>query len=260
MTTREQIVHNLRTVLHSFGSLIDGLTPEQWNAQSLCPAWTTHGVVVHTVAIESALLGWDPASGENPFARMAELTPALNEMSPDELRARFHEVVVGRLREIEDMTDAQFDAPSLTPVGQATYGRFITIRVFDIWVHEQDIRVPLGLPGDAGGPAAEMALDEVEGSIGYIAGKKIGLPDGRSIAFHLTGPVHRDIFVKVDGRAARVAELPSPDVTVTADSLTFMLLACGRIDPGPAIADGSISWIGDAELGERAARNLAFTM
>jgi len=260
MSTREQIVHNLRTSLHSFGSLLDQLTPEQWNAQSLCPAWTAHGVAVHTTTVETALLGWRPDSGDNPFAPMGDIAQELAALGPDEVRERFHQVVLGRLREIERMTDAEFDAPSFTPVGQATYGRFMAIRVFDIWVHEQDVRVPLGMPGDTAGPAAEMALDEVEGSIGYIAGKKIGLADGQSIAFHLTGPVHRDIFVKVDGRAARVPALPNPDVTVSADSLTFMLLACGRIDPGPAIADGRISWIGDADLGERAARNLAFTM
>jgi uncharacterized protein (TIGR03083 family) len=260
MSTREQIVHNLRTSLHSFGSLLDGLTAEQWSVQSLCPAWTTHGVAVHTTTIESALLGWRPDSGDNPFAPMGDIAQELSALSPDALRARYHEVVLGRLHELERMTDDEFDAPSFTPVGQATYSRFMAIRVFDIWAHEQDVRVPLGLPGDAGGAAAEMALDEVERSIGYIAGKKIGLADGQSIAFHLTGPVHRDIFVKVDGRAARVPELPNPDVTVTADSLTFMLLACGRIDPGPAIADGRISWIGDADIGERAARNLAFTM
>ncbi len=260
MTTREQIVHNLRSVMHSFGSLIDTLTDEQWNAQSLCPAWTVHGVVVHTTAIESALWGWKPDADDNPFARMQAILPELSAMSPTDLRSRYHEVVAARLREIEAMTDAGFDAPSFTPVGPATYGRFIAVRVFDIWVHEQDIRVPLGAGGDRSGPAAEMALDEVEGSIGYIAGKKIGVPDGGSIAFHVVGPVRRDIFVRVDGRARRVAELLDPDVTITVDSLTFMLLACGRIDPGPAIADGSISWIGDAELGERAARNLAFTM
>lgn len=120
--------------------------------------------------------------------------------------------------------------------------------------------MPLGIAGDDGGPAAEMSLDEVQGSIGYIAGKKIGVPEGKGIAFHVTGPMQRDILVKVDGRAARVPELPNPDVTVEADALTFMLLACGRIDPEGPIADGRITWSGDAELGARAARNLAFTM
>ncbi|MFZ4718387.1 MAG: maleylpyruvate isomerase family mycothiol-dependent enzyme [Ilumatobacteraceae bacterium] len=260
MSTREQILHNLRVSLHSFGSVIDALTPDQWNAQSLCPAWTAHGVVAHTTAIEAALLGWRPDSPDNPFALMGPIAQELSGLSPAALRARFHEVVAARLLELEAMSDDEFTAPSFTPVGQATYARFMAIRVFDIWVHERDIRVPLDIPGDDGGPAAEMALDEVEGSIGYIAGKKIGVPDGQGLAFHLTGPVRRDIFVKVDGRAARVPELVDPDAVLTADSLTFVLLACGRINPDEPIRDGRVAWSGDPALGERAARNLAFTM
>jgi uncharacterized protein (TIGR03083 family) len=181
-------------------------------------------------------------------------------MTPAELTTRYHEVVSARLEELAAMTDESFDAPSFTPVGQATYARFMAIRVFDTWVHHRDITVPLGIATDDSGPAAEISLGEVEGSIGYIAGKKIGVPDGQGIAFEVTGPVPRRILVKVDGRAARVAELPSPDVTLTADTLTFMLLACGRIDPEQAIAAGSVHWTGDDELGGRAARNLAFTM
>ena len=91
--------------------------------------------------------------------------------------------------------------PSWTPVGEKTYGRFLEIRVFDFWVHERDITTPLGWPTDDTGPRAEIALAEVEGSLGYIVGKKIGLPDGASIVFHLTGPLERDLSVVVDGRA-----------------------------------------------------------
>ena len=50
------------------------------------------------------------------------------------------------------------------------------------------------------------------------------------------------------------------DVTLTTDSLTFMLLACGRIDPEGPISDGRITWTGDDAVGAHAARNLAFTM
>jgi uncharacterized protein (TIGR03083 family) len=259
MTTREQIVHNLRSALHSFGSVIDALTPEQWQAPSLCPAWTVQGVVHHVTTIEGGLLGWRPG-GEHPFAAMGAIGDELALLSSADLRARYHSLAAARLREIEAMTDEEFDAPSFTPVGQGTYGRFMTIRVFDIWVHERDIRVALGIAGDDGGPVAEMSLDEVQGSIGYIAGKKIGVPEGKGIAFRITGPIQRDILVKVEGRATRVTELPNPDVTVEADALTFMLLACGRIDPEGPIADGRIRWTGDPELGARAARNLAFTM
>lgn len=259
MSTRTRLVQQLDDVFTSFGRVVDSLTPEQWHAPSLCPAWTVQGVVQHVTVIEAALLGWRPG-GDNPFAAMGAIGAELAALSPSDLAARYHSTVRERLAELQTMTDEEFDAPSITPVGQATYGRFMAIRVFDTWVHERDIRVPLGLAGDDSGAAAETSLDEVQGSIGYIAGKKIGLPDGRGIAFHVTGPVQRDILVKVDGRAARVAELPAPDVEVWADSLTFMLLACGRIDPEEAIAAGGIRASGEPELAQRAMRKLAFTM
>ena len=105
-----------------------------------------------------------------------------------------------------------------------------------------------------------VALAEVEGSIGYIAGKKVGVPDGKGITFRLTGPIVRDINVAVDGRAKRVGHLDDPDATLITDSTTFVQLACGRIDPQVPIDSGAVSWQGDDELGERAARNLRFTM
>ena len=88
----------------------------------------------------------------------------------------------------------------------------------------------------------------------------IGLPDGASIVFHLTGPLARDLSVAVEGRARVVDHVGHPDVEVTADILTFMQLACGRIDPQEQIDSGRITWSGNDELGDRAARNLRFTM
>ncbi|HVC70971.1 MAG TPA: maleylpyruvate isomerase family mycothiol-dependent enzyme [Acidimicrobiales bacterium] len=256
---RSAILENLRTVSLSFGAVAGRLTPAQWQAPSLCPAWTARGVVVHVTTVETALLGWRPG-GDNPFAAMPAIAAELDGIGPDALLARYREVTADRLAELDAMTDEDFDAPSITPVGPGTYGRFMAIRQFDIWVHERDIRVPLGLAGDDDGPAADMALDEVEGSIGYIVGKKIGLPDGKSIAFELTGPVHRRLLAKVDGRASLVEELAAPDVTMSMDSLTFMLLACGRIDPDGPIGDGRLTWSGDPELAAHAAHHLAFTM
>jgi uncharacterized protein (TIGR03083 family) len=260
MSGRQQVLDGLHRSFSAFGAMIDGLSPDQWRVQSLCPAWTVHGVVAHVTLIEEVLLGWRPDSGENPFAAAGAIAAQLAELSPADLVARHHTVVAARLAELDPMTDDDFAAASFTPVGQATYGRFMAIRVFDVWVHHRDITVPLGIPTDDGGVDAGLALDEVEGSIGYIAGKKIGVPDGQSIAFHVIGPAEREILVKVDGRAARVAELANPTATVTADTRTFIQLACGRIDPELAVASGAIGWSGDDELGSRAARNLAFTM
>ena len=147
-------------------------------------------------------------------------------------------------------------------MGVQSYGGFLAIRIFDMWVHVRDCTIPLGRATDDSGPAAEITMNQVEGSMGYIIGKKVGLPDGMSLRADITGPVERQMAVVVDGRAKAVdpGSLDSPDVVLTADSTTFIMLACGRIDPQSKIDDGSISWSGDAHWGEHAARSLRFTM
>jgi len=235
-----------------------------WPVQSYCPDWTVHGVVAHLLGIEEMLTGWFPESAEAdlPFHKVAEAMPALAALSGPELAARTGEVLATRRAELAALTDEQMAQGSPTPVGPGTYGRFMDVRVFDFWVHQRDMAMPLGRATDDTGVAAEIALDEVHQSMGYIAGKKIGLPDGASLAVHLTGPLERHIYVAVDGRAGLVeaADVPSPTAELTANSTSFIMLACGRVDPQAEIDAGRISWSGDPELGERAARSLRFTM
>lgn len=246
----------------SLDDLFDRLGGDQWATPSLCPDWTVRGVMVHLGAVEHMLLGQRPDSLAEalPFGKVAEWMNDVAGLDDAEVLARYREVVAARRAELASLSAADFEVPCMTPVGPGTYGRFMDIRVFDFWVHEQDIRTPLAMPGHEDGPSAERAVREVEMSLGYIIGRKVGLPDGTSITIDLTGPIDRMFHVAVDGRAGQVDVLESPDVTLRTDSTTFVLLACGRIDPQGPIDDGRVSWEGDAELGERAARNLAFTM
>jgi len=258
----QPVVDNLQRCWTSLDDLLDRLTAEQWATQSLCPDWSVRGVVEHLGAVEHMLLGEAPGSMPDalPFAKVGEWLQSVASLSDQEVLARYREVITARRDELAAMSDDDFALPCMTPVGPGTYGRFMDVRVFDFWVHEQDIRLPLGLPGHEEGPAAEVAIAEIEMSLGYIIGRKVGLPDGKSITIDLTGPVDRMFHVAVDGRAGRVDGLDSADVTLRTDSTTFALLACGRIDPQGPIDDGRIVWDGDVEWGERAARNLAFTM
>ncbi|HEY5663932.1 MAG TPA: maleylpyruvate isomerase family mycothiol-dependent enzyme [Ilumatobacter sp.] len=255
-------ITNLGRCWDSLEALLAGLTDEQWATPSLCPGWTVRDVVVHLGSIEHMMLGEAPgAFGESiPFQKAADWMGEVAELDHRELRERFGGLVAARRRELAGLGADDLAVASLTPVGPGTYGRFLAVRVFDFWVHEQDIRQPLGLFGHEGGPAAEMAIDEIDRSLGYIVGKKIGLPDGMSITIEIDGPVQRAMHVAVTGRATVVAALDRPDVTLRTDSTTFALLACGRIDPQVPIDAGRVSWSGDDAWGEVAARNLAFTM
>lgn len=255
-------VEQLARCWASLDDLVDQLEPGQWSTQSLCPDWTVRGVLTHLGAVEHMLRGKAPGSMAEalPFDEVGAWMQSVASLSDSEVLDRYREVIAARREELAAMSDDDFELPCMTPVGPGTYGRFMDVRVFDFWVHEQDIRVPLGLPGHEDGPAAETAIHEIEMSLGYIVGRKVGLPDGKSLTIDVTGPVDRMFHVVVDGRAAQVATLDDPDVTLRTDSTTFALLACGRLDPQEPIDDGRITWEGDAEWGERAARNLAFTM
>ena len=238
-----------------------GFTADDLTVQSLCPDWDVRGVIAHALGVESVLDGWAPSTETPPpFGKMGDVAARMADLAPDELAATVAELTASRLQHLRSLDPGVIDGPSVTPTGVKTYGDFLRIRVFDLWVHARDIAIPLGRSIDPGGISAELALDEVGGAIGYIVGKKVGLPDGHSAVVHVTGDVERDIAVVVDGRARPVDSVADPDVGLTADVETFILLAAGRVDPQTRIDDGRITWSGDPEWGERMARNLAYTM
>lgn len=249
-----------RGLFAQFDDLTGRLSDEELAVQSLCPDWDVKDVITHVIGAEYWLLGWEPSDeAPPPFERFGEWEARVRGLARSDFAAAVAEVTAGRLAELEAMGPDAADRPSFTPAGVATYGRFLQVRVFDFWVHRRDIAIPLGEATDDGGTGAEIALDEVDTSIGYIVGKRIGLDDGLGLTFRIRGGVDRDIHAVVAGRAARVDTLDDPVAVVTADVGTFVMLAAGRVDPQERIDAGAISWEGDAAWGEKAARNLAYT-
>jgi uncharacterized protein (TIGR03083 family) len=243
-------------------SVCSRLDSAQWQIQSLCPDWTARDVVSHLGMMERVLTGWLPDGADEvaPLDRIAPYQDEVAGLDDEAFRSRIAGIFTARRADLAKLTDADLALPSWTPIGPRTYGGFLEIRIFDFWVHERDITTPLGWATDDAGPRAEIALGQVEGSIGYIVGKKVGLPDHTSIVFHLTGPIERNISVIIDGRARQVESVPNPTVELTTDSTTFIQLAAGRIDPQQQLDTGKVSVSGDRDLGNQAALNLRFTI
>jgi uncharacterized protein (TIGR03083 family) len=262
MTDRAVTQAALEHCFDQIDALAADLSETEWGVQSLCPEWDVRGCMTHVVGVDDLLIGWRPQAQDDPppFQKMAEFATETAALDAAAFAARGGETHAARRAELGELTDDQWAQPCMSPIGPATYGRFMEVRVFDYWVHERDMTIPLGRETDDSGAGAEIALDEVHGSIGYILGKKVGLPDGMSITFDLQGGIDRQIHAVVEGRAGLVDSLDNPDVTVSADTTTFIMLACGRIDPQEQIDAGKISWTGATEWGEKTARNLRFTM
>ncbi len=241
-----------------------------WDTATCLPGWTVRDVVSHIVGAEAMLLG-EPVPGSdtshlthmrNPIAEANEVwVEAYRGLSGAEMVARLEDVTTRRLAELDAMTQTEFDAPSWTPAGKdETYGRFMRIRHFDCYLHEQDIRLALGMSGRQTTEDLASSLDEVATGLGYIVGRKAGIPDGSRVRIDLTGPLSRTYLVQVDGRAAVVDALDAdPTVAIELRALHFLRLTGGRHDAGVNPEDG-VRFSGDGQLGRQLIANLAFTI
>jgi uncharacterized protein (TIGR03083 family) len=250
--------------------LLAELPEAEWGAATCLPGWDVADVVAHVVGTEAMLLGEPtpeapPALGERDHVRNdiagvnEQWVESVRTWPPVRLLERYRSVVSRRLDDLGAMDQAAFDAPSWTPVGPGTYGRFMQIRLFDCWMHEQDIRSAVSRPGHEDGPCAEGAVDEIVRAAGYLVGKRAGAPDGSSVRVELTGPVRRRLDVVVDGRARLVDEIDgTPTARVKLDSTLFTRLAGGRVDPAEHL--GEITLGGDRELALQVATHLSFTV
>lgn len=264
---KEPVVATLVKEWEDIDHLLTGLAAGQWAVPTVLPGWRVTDVVAHLIGTESVLAGDQMPAVEidvkalphvhNDIAAVNEhWVQALRDEPPSAMLARFREVTARRREMLEKMPQPEFDAPSWTPAGHATYGRFMQIRIYDCWIHEQDIRDAVGEPGNESGPAAEAALDEVTRALGYIVGKRAAAPDGSTVLIELTGPVHRRLAVAVDGRARLVAELAGPPTATLRLSSPLFVRLCG----GRTREHVGAELDGDLALAQRIVDNLAFTI
>jgi uncharacterized protein (TIGR03083 family) len=267
---KDILVKALTSEWSSIDGLLVTLPPEEWARPTCLPGWSVQDVVSHIVGGEMGLTGEAPPVTTNDvkaFDHVHNDIGAINEYWVDWLRTeppaqvlvRFRDATARRAEALESMSPADFDTPSWTPSGQDTYARYMRIRLFDCWMHEQDIRYALGRLGNEDGLCAEMSLDEITAALGYVVGKRAGAPDGSSVTFRLTGPVERSIHVVVEGRARVVDSLPGPaTTTLVLPSSLFARLCGGRTQVADRLSE--IQFEGDSELGSRVAHALPFTI
>ncbi|MGD0393385.1 MAG: maleylpyruvate isomerase family mycothiol-dependent enzyme [Acidimicrobiales bacterium] len=258
---------------HQFRSLVavcSSLSDEQWNVATCLPGWSVKDVLSHIIGTESMLAGVPAPSVDishldhmrNGVAESNEIwVESMRSLSGDELLDRFGQITGRRLAALEAMTQADFDAPSWTPVGNdETYGRFMRIRHYDCFMHEHDIRDALGLPPRLEARDIASALDEVSTGLGYIVGRRASMPEGSRVRIDLSGPGSRTFLVQVEGRAAQVESFDQPPtVGVELPVMMFLRLTGGRVDIQRG-GGGEIGFTGDRRLGEQLVANLAFTI
>lgn len=274
---RADVLLGLFHCWESIDELLTALSEPQWQAATALPGWRVRDVVAHMIGTESMLLGIKTPEPDVDVAARSHVRneiAALNERwvwhfqhrSGRELLSRFRVVTDDRRKQLVGTTGEDWKSVTPTPAGPDTYGRFMRIRTFDCWMHEQDIREALAAPAlraaddVIAADSSVLALDEITASMGYVVGKLGGAPDGSRIAIELTGPLQRTIRVRVNGRGRLVKDFDGRPATSTIrlDGVLFSRLIGGRTTA--AEHWGAIELGGDTEVAERTVEHLKFVM
>ncbi len=268
---KSEVLSALFGTWDSLDQLLSGLFEQQWQTATPLPGWCVHNVVAHIVGTESMLQGLNTPDADIDLTTLDHVrngVGAANEAwvrhlsseSEAALLQRFRSVTTDRRERLSATSVDDWNAPTPTPVGLESLGRFMRVRVFDCWMHEQDIRDAVGLPpseAELSGPAARLSLDEIAATMGFVVGKLGKAPEGSRVAIELTGPLARTIRVAVDGRAQVVDDFGGldPTASIRLDGLLLARLAGGRTDDTAGVDLG-----GDTEVGARVVEHLNFVI
>ena len=256
-----KLVDLMEQVWRSIAALGSSLTEDQWKRPTDCPGWSVQDHLAHLVGAECGILGRPEPDHRPPeMVHVKNDIGRSNEVEVDWRRSRpglkvleeFQEVTAKRLRLLRCMGEEDFAEGAQTPIGPGTVADFLRIRIFDAWVHEQDIRRAVGLPGHLEGAVAQHSVGRVAMAMPYVVGKKAQAADGTTVVFEVTGPAGRVLPIGMEGTRARLWDMmPSePEARLTMDAETFACLGCGRWEPAQALGSGRVTIQGDRGLGE----------
>jgi uncharacterized protein (TIGR03083 family) len=263
----QQLVDMMEHVWGSISGLCDGLTEAEWKTLTDCPAWSVQDQVSHMSGSENGILGNpDPDHTAADVSHTRSDQGIHNEMIVDYRRSWSGQQVLDEFRQntgqrmdfLRSKSDDDFAAEMQTPVGPAPMSEFISIRIMDAWVHEQDIRRALAQPGELDGPTAAHALGRILRAMPFVVARRAQAPDGATVVFDVSGPAGRVLPVVVEGNRAREADEAPAEATVhiEMDAETFGCLGCGRWEPDEMLHTGRVQVQGDAALGEAIVRQM----
>ena len=266
MATDVELLEGLSQCWESIGQVLSALSIPQWSLPTDCPGWDVKAQASHLLGFEAAHYLGRAAADPDPLADQRHVHNELgvdNErwiierasQEPAQVLAEYHEVVAARQQQL---AEADLDAVSRTWRGDETMRDQLALRLFDIWVHEQDIRRAVEMPGSWDTIGARHAISRMMTSLPYIVGRKAKLAEGTVVAISLWGINEQTAMATVeDGRGKAVGGADhQPVAAITMSEETFIRVTTGRLATTAAIEAGDVVLRGDTDIARQLAEQL----
>ena len=250
----------------SIDNLCQSLKPEEWDITTDCPGWSVKDCVSHLIGIEHRLLGRPvPDHAPKNTTHVNNDLGLRNEIDVDLRRSFSINTILGEFREVTSERvkilhrQQDFSKKADSPIGTGSITDLISIRIFDCWIHEQDIRRAVRKPGNLSGNAATHSFRRIDQTMPYVVGKKAMVEEGKSVNFIITGYTANDFVVAVESGRAKVTKgVVSPTVSLSMECEDYLILTCGREHSSNLINSGRVSIRGDVHLGEIIVQQMNF--
>ena len=211
-----------------------------------CPGWSVLDQVAHVASAEAMVAG-EPQPDVD-VSRHAHVRHAFGERIEKYVESRRGRSLEEVLDELEERLEERLsvyrsgtewaDTPVQGPFGPTTLGDLLAIRVFDIWMHEQDIREALHRPGGLDSGAAAHAVAQLFAALPRIVAKTAAIEPGNAVVLDLTGPTTGRAGARAEEHDGRATGIPlftgesdeHPDVVTT--SLTMSTQVATRLAGG----------------------------
>jgi uncharacterized protein (TIGR03083 family) len=154
------------------GSILAGLDDDQWAVASRCSDWSVRDVIAHLAdtngfwAISAgAALGGEPTrflEGFDPVATPAQLVDGQRQADTAAVLARYEESVDAMAAVLTGLGTDEWGTLAEAPPGHVELRAVAAHALWDAWIHERDVLLPLGID-----PVQEP--DEVGLSLRYAA-------------------------------------------------------------------------------------------
>ena len=204
------------------GQLLDALDDAQWATPSRCEGWTVRDVIAHLVGADrfwaasarSALAG-EPTRylvGFDPVATPAAMVAGTQEQPAHEVLADYHRAVEDLIGAVTALTPEQWAMTAEGPPGHLAMHAIVRHALWDGWVHERDVALPVSLD-------QELHDDELTAALEYAIGLGPGLQASLGSTREGTlAAVATDLDVELVaelGSSVLISRRPAPEGTPT---------------------------------------------
>lgn len=200
--------------------MLADLTDREWVSQSRCADWTVRDVVAHVASVNSfwhmsivaglagtptrVLRGFDPATTPS---LIVDQTSCLTHR---EVLDEFASTNDALLDVVAELTDDSWSTLAESPAGHVSIRLLAQHGLWDCWIHERDVAIPLGLTS-ALEPDELRSCLQFAAAVSPVLGLGVGVARTGSFAVEATDPSIR--FLIEVGESVAVRDVAAaPDV------------------------------------------------